>query len=222
MQSRDRRSDFECLMAAKNPREKPELIPRPLQEAKMSEHKIVGELRNAFGKGASRKARAAGKTPAVIYGHGSEPRHITLPAHEIALILRTKNAILDLELAGKHETVMVKAVQRDAVLQIVEHIDLVEIVKGEKVHVEVPVHIVGESLSGTTVELEHHTVKLFSEAAHIPTFVEIHLNKEGAGHHVLASDIKLPAGTTLDLAPETLVASVLATAAGHSAELAGA
>jgi large subunit ribosomal protein L25 len=113
----------------------------------MSEHKIVGELRSSFGKGASRKARAAGKTPAVIYGHGSAPRHITLPAHEIALILRTKNAILDLELAGKSETVMVKAVQRDAVLQIVEHIDLVEIVKGEKVHVEVPVHIVGGSLS---------------------------------------------------------------------------
>jgi len=186
------------------------------------EFKIVGELRNSFGKGAARKLRAAGKTPAVIYGHGSTPRHITVPAHEIALILRTKNAILDLELAGKHETVLVKAVQRDAVLQIVEHIDLVEIVKGEKVHVEVPVHIVGESLSGTTVELEHHTVKVYAEAAHIPTFVEIHFNKEGAGFHVLAGDIKLPKGVTLDLAADVLVASVLATAAGHSEELAAA
>jgi len=186
------------------------------------DHNIVGELRNSFGKGAARKLRAAGKTPAVIYGHGSEPRHITMPAHEIALILRTKNAILNLDIEGKTETVLVKAVQRDAVLQIVEHIDLVEIIKGEKVHVEVPVHIVGESLSGTTVELEHHSVRLIADAIHIPTYVEIHLNKEGAGHHVLASDIKLPAGVSLDLPADALIASVLATAAGHSEELAAA
>jgi len=186
------------------------------------DHNIVGELRNSFGKGAARKLRAAGKTPAVIYGHGSEPRHITMSAHEIALILRTKNAILNLEIEGKKETVLVKAVQRDAVLQIVEHIDLVEIIKGEKVHVEVPVHIVGESLSGTTVELEHHSVRLIADAIHIPTYVEIHLNKEGAGHHVLASDIKLPAGVALDLPADALIASVLATAAGHSEELAAA
>ena len=184
------------------------------QESK--EFAIVGEVRSTFGKGASRKFRAAGKTPAVIYGHGSEPRHITVPAHEIALILRTKNAILDLEIAGARETVMVKAVQRDAVLQIIEHIDLVEIVKGEKVHVEVPVHIVGESLSGTTVELEHHSVRLIADAIHIPTYVEIHLNKEAAGHHVLASDIKLPAGVTLDLPADALIATVLGTAAGAS------
>jgi large subunit ribosomal protein L25 len=190
------------------------------QESK--EHAIVGETRLVFGKGASRKFRAAGKTPAVIYGHGSAPRHIVVPAHEIALILRTKNAIINLDIDGKHETVLVKAVQRDAVLQIIEHIDLVEIIKGEKVHVEVPVHIVGESLSGTTVELEHHSVRLIADAIHIPTFVEIHLNKEGAGHHVLASDIKLPAGVTLDLPADALIASVLATAAGHSEELASA
>ncbi len=188
------------------------------QESK--EHAIVGEVRSSFGKGASRKFRAAGKTPAVIYGHGSEPRHITVPAHEIALILRTKNAIINLDINGKHETVLVKAVQRDAVLQIIEHIDLVEIIKGEKVHVEVPVHIVGESLSGTTVELEHHSVRLIADAIHIPTYVEIFLNKEGAGHHVLASDIKLPAGVSLDLPADALIASVLATAAGHSEELA--
>jgi large subunit ribosomal protein L25 len=190
------------------------------QESK--EHAIVGETRLVFGKGASRKFRAAGKTPAVIYGHGSAPRHIVVPAHEIALILRTKNAIINLEIDGKHETVLVKAVQRDAVLQIIEHIDLVEIIKGEKVHVEVPVHIVGESLSGTTVELEHHSVRLIADAIHIPTYVEIHLNKEGAGHHVLASDIKLPAGVSLDLPADALIASVLATAAGHSEELAAA
>ena len=189
----------------------------------MSEtYSLKGELRTSFGKGAARKFRAAGQTPAVIYGHGSEPRHITLPAHEVALVLRHKNAIIDLNISGKQELVLVKSASKDVVTQVIEHIDLVTVVRGEKVHVEVPVHIVGESLSGTTVDLEHKTVKLEVEATSIPEFVEVVLNKEGAGHHVLAKDIKLPAGAKLDLDPEELVASVVPTAAGHADELAEA
>ncbi|MEY4078705.1 MAG: hypothetical protein RIS80_474 [Actinomycetota bacterium] len=188
----------------------------------MSEATLVAELRTSFGKGAARKFRAAGRTPAVIYGHGSEPRHITLPAHEVALVLRHKNAVLDLIIDGKHESVLVKSASKDVVTQVIEHIDLVTIVKGEKVHVEVPVHIVGESMSGTTVDLEHKTVRLLTEATNIPEFVEIVLNKEGAGHHVLAKDIKLPAGVALDLPADELVASVVSTAAGHAEELAEA
>ncbi len=188
----------------------------------MSEATLVAEIRTSFGKGAARKSRAAGRTPAVIYGHGSEPRHITLPAHEVALVLRHKNAVLDLIIDGKHESVLVKSASKDVVTQIIEHIDLVTIVKGEKVHVEVPVHIVGESMSGTTVDLEHKTVRLLTEATNIPEFVEIVFNKEGAGHHVLAKDIKLPAGVALDLPADELVASVVSTAAGHAEELAEA
>jgi large subunit ribosomal protein L25 len=156
----------------------------------------------------------------VIYGHKSETRHITLPAHETGLILRHKNALIEVTIDGKAELVLVKSVQKDPVTQIIEHIDLVSVVKGEKVHVLVPVHIVGESLSGTTVDLEHKTVKVTAEATHVPEFVEIILNKEGAGFHVLAKDVKLPAGVTLDLAADELVASVVATAAGHAADLA--
>jgi large subunit ribosomal protein L25 len=156
----------------------------------------------------------------VIYGHGSEPRHITLPAHEVALVLRHKNAVLDLVIDGKHESVLVKSATKDVVTMVIEHIDLVTIVKGEKVHVEVPVHVVGETLSGTTLDLEHKTVKLLTEANNIPEFVEVVLNKEGAGHHILAKDIKLAAGVALDLDPEELIASVIATAAGHAEELA--
>jgi large subunit ribosomal protein L25 len=188
----------------------------------MSEATLVAEIRTSFGKGAARKSRAAGRTPAVIYGHGSEPRHITLPAHEVALVLRHKNAVLDLVIDGKHESVLVKSASKDVVTQVIEHIDLVTIVKGEKVHVEVPVHIVGESMSGTTVDLEHKTVRLLTEATNIPEFVEIVFNKEGAGHHVLAKDIKLPAGVALDLPADELVASVVSTAAGHAEELAEA
>jgi large subunit ribosomal protein L25 len=184
----------------------------------MSENKLVGELRSKFGKGAARKERAAGRTPAVIYGHGSEPRHITLPAHEIALVLRHKNAIIELELNGKSETVLVKSASKDVVTQVIEHVDLVEIVKGERVHVEVPVHIIGESMSGTVIDLEHKTVKLEVDATTIPEYVEVVFNKEGLGFHVTAGDIKLPAGAKLDLDDHVLVATVIGTGAGASDE----
>lgn len=186
----------------------------------MSENKLVGELRTKFGKGAARKERATGRTPAVIYGHGSEPRHITLPAHEIALVLRHKNAIIELELNGKKETVLVKSASKDVVTQIIEHVDLVEIVKGERVHVEVPVHIIGESMSGTVIDLEHKTLKLEVDATTIPEFVEVVFNKEGVGFHVTAGDIKLPAGAKLDLDDHVLVATVIATGAGASEDAA--
>ena len=184
----------------------------------MSEATMVAELRTAFGKGAARKSRAYGRTPAVIYGHGSDPRHITLPARELALVLRHKNAVIDLLIDGKNESVLVKSATKDVVTQVIEHVDLVTIVKGEKVHVEVPVHVVGESLSGTTIDLEHKTVKLLTEANNIPEYVEAVFNKEGAGFHLLAKDIKLPAGVALDLPEDELIASVIATAAGQSEE----
>ena len=182
----------------------------------MAANKLKGELRTKFGKGAARKERAIGKTPAVIYGHGSDPRHITLPAHEIALVLRHKNAIIELELDGKTETVLVKSATKDVVTQVIEHVDLVEIIKGERVHVEVPVHVVGESQSGTVIDLEHKTLKLEVDATTIPEFVEVIFNKEGIGFHVTAGDIKLPAGAKLDLDNHVLIATVIATGAGAS------
>jgi large subunit ribosomal protein L25 len=188
----------------------------------MSENKLVGEARTKFGKGAARQARAAGRTPAVIYGHKSETRHITLPAHETRLVLRQKNALIELSLDGKTELVLVKSVSKDPITQIIEHIDLVEVNKGEKVLVEVAVHLVGESLSGTVVDLEHKTLKIEAEADHVPEFVEIVLNKEGHGHHFLAKDIKLPAGAKLNVKDDELIASVVATAAGHADEVAAA
>lgn len=185
--------------------------------------KIIGEVRNSFGKGAARKFRAAGRTPAVIYGHGTEARHVTLPAHEMALVLRHKNALLDLSIDGKVEQVLVKSASKDPVTQVIEHIDLVTVVKGERVHVEVPVHVVGESMGGTIVEVEHKTLKIEAAATAIPEFVEIHVTKEnGAGFHISAADVKLPAGAKLDLAADELIATVVATKAGHAEELAEA
>lgn len=181
--------------------------------------KLVGTTRTKFGKGASRQARAAGQTPAVIYGHGSDPRHITVPAHEVALILRHKNAVIALTIDGKEESVLVKSATKDAVSQIIEHIDLVELVLGERVHVEVPVHLVGESMSGTIVDIEHKTVRIEVAATSIPDYVEIFVTKDnGAGHHILAGDIILPEGAKLDLATTELIASVVMTQAGNAEE----
>jgi len=182
--------------------------------------KVAAQVRHSFGKGAARKFRAAGRTPAVIYGHGTDPVHVTVDAHEIALVLRHKNAVLELDIEGKPQTVLVKSATKDAVTQVIEHIDLVTLVLGERVHVEVPVHIVGEAMGGHTIDLLHKTVKLEVAATSIPEFVEVVFNKEGDGFHVTAADVKLPAGAKLDLAPTELVASVIVNAAEHSAELA--
>jgi large subunit ribosomal protein L25 len=181
----------------------------------MSENKLLAEVRESFGKGAARKLRAAGRTPAVIYGHGNATRHIHLPAHEVALALRTKNALLALTISGKEELVLVKSASKDPVTMVIEHIDLIEVVKGEKVHVEIPVHVIGEAMSGTVLDLEHKTVKVEAEATHIPDFVELHISKDNpAGHHYLVSDLVIPKGVTPELAASELVASVVETRAG--------
>ena len=173
----------------------------------MSETKLAAEVRESFGKGAARKLRAAGRTPAVIYGHGNATRHIHLPAHEVALALRTKNALLELTISGKSELVLVKMASKDPVTQIIEHVDLVEVKKGEKVHVEVPVHVIGEPMGGTVVDLEHKTVKVEAEATHIPEYVELHISKENpAGHHYTVADLEIPKGVTPELAADELVA----------------
>lgn len=191
-----------------------------MKEEEMSEAiKMVAAVRHTFGKGAARKFRAAGRTPAVIYGHGTDPVHVTVDAHEIALVLRHKNAVIELDIEGRAQTVLVKSATKDAVTQVIEHIDMVTLVLGERVHVEVPVHIVGEPMSGTVVDLEHKTVKLEAEATNVPEFVELRISKEAAaGHHYVASDITLPAGVIMDIPAGELVASVVETKAGAAGE----
>ena len=180
--------------------------------------KMAAAVRHTFGKGAARKFRAAGRTPAVISGHGTEAVHVTVDAHEIALVLRHKNAVLELDIEGRAQTVLVKSATKDAVTQVIEHIDMVTLVLGERVHVEVPVHIVGEAMGGHTIDLIHKTVKLEVAATSIPEFVEVVFNKEGDGFHVTAADVKIPAGAKLDLAPDELIASVVSTGAGQAEE----
>jgi large subunit ribosomal protein L25 len=161
------------------------------------DNKVPAAVRTEFGKGFARRLRAAGQIPAVIYGHQSETRHVALPAHQVGLLLRKKNAVLDLQIDGKSQLVLVKDVQKDPVHMIIEHIDLVEIIKGEQVTVEVPVHITGNALSGTIVELDVKTLHLQSEAMHIPEFVEVSIEGARPGFKVHVGDVTLPQGVSV-------------------------
>lgn len=170
--------------------------------------KVVAELRESFGKGYARRLRAAGKIPAVIYGHGTDPVHVALPGHQIALLIRRANVVLELDVAGKQELTLVKDVQKDPVHQIIEHIDLLVVKKGEKVHVDIPVVVVGESASGTIINLDNTTVSLEVEATHIPQSVEVDVEGLEDGARITAADLKLPKGATLVTDPETLIVAV--------------
>ena len=172
------------------------------------DNKLVAEVRDQFGKGAARKIRAAGKIPAVIYGHGTEPQHVTLPGHEVSLILRKANAVLDLDIAGKSQLALVKDVQKDPVRQIIEHVDLIVVKKGEKVQVDVPVHVEGESFAGTIVTLDAATITIEAEATHIPENVVVSVEGLEEGAHITAGQVELPKGASLVSDPETLVVAI--------------
>jgi len=169
---------------------------------------LVTEVRDTFGKGVARKIRAKGKIPAVIYGHGTEPQHVTLPGHETALILRKSNQVLELDIQGKVQLALVKDVQKDPVRQIIEHIDLIVVRKGEKVTVDVPVHLEGESASGTSVNQDANTISLEVEATHIPESITVSIEGLAEGARISAGDLTLPTGASLVTDPETLIVGI--------------
>ncbi|MEY2848498.1 MAG: hypothetical protein RI885_1163 [Actinomycetota bacterium] len=172
-------------------------------------NKIVAEVRESFGKGAARKLRAVGKIPAVVYGHGTDVQHLTLPGHEVALLLRKANAVLDLDIAGTAQLALVKDVQKDPVKQIIEHIDLVVIRRGEKVTIDVPVHLEGESFAGTIANLDTTALSIEAEATHIPERIVIDIEGLEEGVQITAADVTLPAGSTLITDPEVLVVGIV-------------
>ncbi|MFF2494687.1 50S ribosomal protein L25/general stress protein Ctc [Agromyces sp. NPDC058064] len=172
------------------------------------DNKVIAEARESFGKGAARKIRAAGKIPAVVYGHGTEPQHVTLPAHQVGLLIRKANAVLDLQIGGKSQLALVKDVQKDPVHQIIEHLDLIVVKKGEKVQVEVPVHLEGEPVAGTIADLDSHTLSLEVEATHIPENVVVSVEGLEEGTQIHAKDVELPKGATLVTDGDALVVNV--------------
>ncbi|MBN9152170.1 MAG: 50S ribosomal protein L25/general stress protein Ctc [Micrococcales bacterium] len=187
------------------------------KDDKVDNH-LVAELRESFGKGHARRLRMQGRIPAVVFGHGTAPQHVSLPAHEVGLLLRKANAILDLDIAGKKTLALVKDVQKDPVRQIIEHLDLVIVKKGEKVHVEVPIHIEGTSFSGTITMLEVNTIRIEADATHIPERILIDVEGAEEGTKILASDAVLPAGSSLLDDPELLLVQVIVPAAANLGE----
>ncbi len=173
------------------------------------EIKLTAELREEFGKGAARRIRRADKVPAVLYGHGTDPVHITLPGHETLLALRQQNALLTIDIPGRPaQLALPKQIQRDPVKGFIEHVDLLLVRRGEKVTVEVPVVITGEPAPDTIAMLENAQVALEAEATHIPADIEVSVEGLAAGSQILAKDLALPTGSALAVDEELLIVNI--------------
>ncbi len=174
----------------------------------MAEITINGVVRTEFGKGASRRARRDGLVPAVIYGHGEKPQHITLPARELGVALKHSNVLLDIVIDGKTELTLPKAIVRHPLKQILEHVDLVLVRRGEKVVVSVPVHATGEYDRDGILEHVNNTIDVLVEATAIPNFLELDITGLAAGLSLYAGDVVLPAGVVLESDPKMIVVHI--------------
>jgi large subunit ribosomal protein L25 len=175
-----------------------------------SEVKIPAEPRTEFGKGAARRIRRADKVPAVLYGHGTDPLHITLPGHDLMLALKTANALLSIEIDGTSQLALPKQVQRHPIKGFIEHADLLIVRRGEKVTVDVPVVLLGEAAPDTMVSLESPSVPLEVEATHIPQSIEVDIDGLTAGSQIHARDLSLPEGATLYGNEEQMIVNISA------------
>ncbi|AUH42616.1 50S ribosomal protein L25/general stress protein Ctc [Streptomyces sp. CMB-StM0423] len=177
----------------------------------MAEYKITAEPRTETGKGAARRLRREDKVPGVIYGHGADPRHVSLPSYDLLMALKTSNVLISLDLEGKSELVIPKDVQRDALRTgVLKHVDLLVVKRGEKVTVEVPIQVEGDLAPGQNL-LEHtlHALPVEAEATNIPESVTVSVEGLEAGATVAAKDVKLPAGVTLAVDGEDPVLHVV-------------
>lgn len=185
----------------------------------MSDVRITAEVRTEFGKGAARRARRAGRVPAVVYGHGAAPVHLTLPGHELMLALKTPNVLITLDVDGKSEMALPKAVQKDPIKGFIEHVDLLTVKRGEKVTVEIPIQVEGDLAPGALL-IEHvlNTLPLEAEATDLPTSVTVSVEGMGAGDTILARDIALPSGSSLAVDEDTTVIHIVTAQAEEPTE----
>jgi large subunit ribosomal protein L25 len=175
----------------------------------MSETRLTAQLRTEFGKGAARRTRRAGLVPAVLYGHGSETRHLSLPALEFARAIKGgANTVLTLQIDGEEQLALPRAIVRHPLRDYFEHVDLLTVRRGEKVHVEVPVHLVGEAAPGTLVLHELNTLAIEVDALSIPDRLEVSIDRHEAGSQITASQVTLPEGATLVTDPDNTVVAV--------------
>jgi large subunit ribosomal protein L25 len=178
----------------------------------MSETTLQAESRTEFGKGAARRLRRDSKVPAVLYGHGTDPIHVSLPGHDTMMALKHggANALLSIDLQGQTRLAIPKQVQRDPVKGFLEHLDLLIVERGEKVTVEVRIHTTGEAAADTVVTVENATISVEAEATHIPEVIEVSVEGLEAGTQITIADLELPAGTVAQAADDALVVNVTA------------
>ena len=175
----------------------------------MAEVRLIAETRTEFGKGGARRTRRAGKIPAVLYGHGLEPRHLSLPARDFAHALKGgANTVLTLEFPDGDQLALPKSVVRHPLRDYVEHVDLLVIRRGEKVTVDIQVIVTGDAASGTLVLTDANSLSIEVEAMSIPESLTVDIEGAEAGTQFLAGDVALPSGATLVTDPEALVVSV--------------
>ncbi len=174
----------------------------------MSVTTLVAQYRTQFGKGAARKIRRDHQIPAVMYGHGTAPIHITLPGHDAMLALKNPNALLTIVLDGKEQLALAKDVQRDPIKPIIEHIDLVTVRRGEKVKVEVSIHVDGEAGPETVVSLDHTSVTVEAEATNIPDHIVVSVEGLPAGTQIHAGELTMPEGSVLATDADALIVNI--------------
>jgi large subunit ribosomal protein L25 len=172
---------------------------------------LTAELRAKTGKGASRQARRDGKVPAVLYGHGADPQHLTLPAREFAAVLRNfgTNAVLTLDIDGTEALALPKAIEIHPIRRNIQHVDLIIVRRGERVTVEIQVVVEGDAGPDTLVNQESNTIEIESDAMSIPESLTLSVEGIPAGTQFLASQIPLPEGVSLISDPELLVVNVI-------------
>ena len=176
----------------------------------MADFKLIAEPRNEFGKGAARRTRRAGRIPAVVYGHGGDPVHISIDGHATMMALKHANALFEIESTdgAKNVLAIARDVQTDPVTRQIEHLDLIIVKRGEKVEVDVPVHIIGEAVPGTMVQQEESTLLIKADATKLPEYIEVTIEGRAAGEHVLAGQVEMASGVELAADPELLVVNV--------------
>ena len=176
----------------------------------MSEVRLNAEARTEFGKGGARRTRRAGKIPAVIYGHGADPRHVSLPAREFANAIRHggSNVLLTLELEGEEQLAIPKAIQRHAIKGSFDHVDLLAVRSGEKVTIDVPITVTGDIVPGALLAESTTSVSLEAEATHLPTGIEVSIEGLAIGSQITAGDLDIPAGSTLITDPVQLILAI--------------
>jgi large subunit ribosomal protein L25 len=174
----------------------------------VSEIKLVATARTDFGKGAARRTRRAGLIPAVLYGHGGEPLHVSLPGHATMMALKHTNALFTIEFEGTSRLTIAKDIQKDPVKDVIEHIDLLIVTAGERVSVEVPVRVTGEGFPGTIHFVEMQRIALTADAANLPSVIEVSIEGLVAGTQIRVGDLHLPEGTDIDEAAEGIVVTI--------------